>query len=123
MYRQKMRKAIHAAGVIQYLLTDTQFPRAIAFSLREVGAALGMLPRSGEPIKKLGELRRMLALRSLAEIDIAGLHQWVDDAQLTLGELNALVETTWFKPSTSAVVPSPTAALSSAAGAQAAANS
>jgi hypothetical protein len=81
-----------------------------------------MLPRSGEPIKKLGELRRMLALRSLAEIDIAGLHQWVDDAQLTLGELNALVETTWFKPSTSAVVPSPTAALSSA-GAQAAANS
>jgi uncharacterized alpha-E superfamily protein len=123
MYRQKVRRAIHAAGVIQYLLTDTQFPRAIAFSLREVGAALGMLPRSGEPIKKLGELRRMLALRSLAEIDIAGLHQWIDDAQLTLGELNTLVETTWFKPSTSAVVPSPTATLSSAAGAQAAANS
>jgi len=101
MYRQKVRKQIHATDVIQYLLKDTQFPRAIAFALREVGAALAMLPRSGEPIKKLGELRRMLALRDLATIDIAGLHQWIDDAQLTLGELGGLVEATWFKPSTS----------------------
>ncbi len=122
MYRQKVRKRIHAADVIQYLLKDTQFPRAIAFALREVGAALALLPRSGEPIKKLGELRRMLALRNLAEIDIAGLHQWIDDAQLTLGELNALVESTWFKPSTSAAAPSPVAARSSSS-AQAAANS
>ena len=106
MYRQKVRKQIHAADVIQYLLKDTQFPRAIAFALREVGAALAMLPRSGEPIKKLGELRRMLALRDLATIDIAGLHQWIDDAQLTLGELSGLIVSTWFRPSTSAAAPS-----------------
>ena len=52
---------------------DTQFPRAIAFSLREIGAALAMLPRSGEPIKKLGDLRRMLTLRDLGELSIAEL--------------------------------------------------
>ena len=120
MYRQKVRKPIHGPEVIQFLLKDTQFPRAIAFALREVGAALAMLPRSGEPIKKLGELRRMLAMRDLEKLDIAGLHQWIDDAQLTLGELNALVETTWFKPSTSAAAPSP---VKSSAGAQAAAHS
>jgi uncharacterized alpha-E superfamily protein len=86
--------------VIAYLLKDTQFPRAIAFSSREIGAALAMLPRSGEPIKKLGDLRRMLSLRRLGELSIADLHGWIDDAQLTLNDLHGLVQATWFRPST-----------------------
>jgi uncharacterized alpha-E superfamily protein len=112
MYRQKVRRRIFGPDVIDYLLKDPQFPRAIAFSLRETGAALAMLPRSGEPIKKLGDLRRMLALRNLSELSIAHLHQWIDDAQLKLGELHGLVEATWFRPSTSAPGQTPTATQS-----------
>jgi uncharacterized alpha-E superfamily protein len=100
MYRQRVRRRIYGPDVIAYLLKDTQFPRAIAFSSREIGAALAMLPRSGEPIKKLGDLRRMLALRNLGELSIADLHRWIDEAQLKLGELHGLVEATWFRPST-----------------------
>jgi uncharacterized alpha-E superfamily protein len=100
MYRQKVRRRIWGPDVIAYLLKDTQFPRAIAFSMRELGAALAMLPRSGEPIKKLGDLRRMLALRNLSELSIADLHHWIDDAQLRLNELHGLIQGTWFRPST-----------------------
>jgi uncharacterized alpha-E superfamily protein len=100
MYRQKVRRRIWGPDVIAYLLKDTQFPRAIAFSMRELGAALAMLPRSGEPIKKLGDLRRMLVRRDLGELSIAGLHQWNDEAQLRLGELHGLIQATWFSPST-----------------------
>jgi uncharacterized alpha-E superfamily protein len=116
MYRQKVRRRIYGPDVIDYLLKDTQFPRAIAFSLRETGAALAMLPRSGEPIKKLGDLRRMLALRNLSELSIAQLHQWIDDAQLKLGELHGLVEATWFRPSTSAPGQTPAATQSQSQG-------
>jgi uncharacterized alpha-E superfamily protein len=103
MYRQKVRRRIHGPDVIAYLLKDEQFPRAIAFSLRELGAALAMLPRNGDPLKKLGDLRRMLARPKLLTLDLAGLHQWIDDAQLALGELHDLVHATWFEPSTNAL--------------------
>ena len=63
-----------------------------------------MLPRSGEPIKKLGDLRRMLSLRRLARAVDRGPAQWIDDAQLKLGELHGLVDATWFQPSTTTPV-------------------
>jgi hypothetical protein len=51
----------------------------------------------------------MLALRNLSDLSIAELHQWIDDAQLKLGELHGLVETTWFRPSANAPAESPVA--------------
>jgi len=100
MYRQKVRRRINSPDVILYLLKDEQFPRAIAFSLRELGAALATLPRNGEALIKLGDLRRMLARPSVLKLDLAGLHQWIDDVQLALGELHGLIQAIWFQPST-----------------------
>jgi uncharacterized alpha-E superfamily protein len=115
MYRQQVRRRIHGPDVIAYLLTDAQFPRAIAFSLRELGAALAMLPRNGEALKKLGELRRMLARPKLLTLDLAGLHQWIDDAQLALGDLHGLIQSTWFRPSTNTTVEPPAGRLTKVA--------
>jgi uncharacterized alpha-E superfamily protein len=98
MYRQMVRRRIYGRDVISFLLKDQQFPRAVAFCLRELGASLAMLPRSGEPIIKLGDLRRMLAMLDTADLDLADLHQWIDDTQLALGELHGLVHSTWFAP-------------------------
>jgi hypothetical protein len=60
-----------------------------------------VLPRNAEPHKKLGELRRMLAVLEVTRLPIAALHQWMDDAQRELGELHKLIHRTWFEPSTS----------------------
>ena len=103
MYRQKVRRRIYGPDVILYLFKDQQFPRAIAFSLRELGAALASLPRNAEALKKLGELRRMLSIFEITQLDAAALHQWIDDAQLALGELHGLVHATWFEPTASVV--------------------
>jgi uncharacterized alpha-E superfamily protein len=105
MYRQKVRRRILGTDVIEYLLKDEQFPRAFSFSLRELGAALALLPRNAEPLKKLGSLRRMLAQMTAARLDVVALHQWIDDAQLGLGELHELVHHTWFAPSAAANSP------------------
>jgi uncharacterized alpha-E superfamily protein len=110
MYRQKIRRRIFGPDVIGYLLKDEQFPRAISFSLRELGGALALLPRNAGPHKKLGDLRRMLAVLDVARLDIAALHQWIDDVQLALGELHQLIHHTWFEPSTSAASQTPVVA-------------
>jgi uncharacterized alpha-E superfamily protein len=102
MYRQKVRRRVHAPDVILYLFKDQQFPRSIAFSLRELAAALSSLPRNAGPLIRLGELRRMLAVFQVTQLDVAALHKWIDDAQLALGELHSLVHATWFQPTTSA---------------------
>ncbi|HEX5045902.1 MAG TPA: alpha-E domain-containing protein [Gammaproteobacteria bacterium] len=102
MYRQKVRRRIFGPDVIGYLLKDEQFPRAISFSLRELGGALALLPRNAGPHKQLGDLRRMLATLDVGKLDIAALHQWIDDVQRALGELHQLIHRTWFEPSTSA---------------------
>jgi uncharacterized alpha-E superfamily protein len=99
MYRQKVRRRIFGPDVIAYLLKDEQFPRAFAFCLRDLGQALAVLPRNAAPHKKLGDLRRMLAVLDVAKLEIAALHQWMDDAQRELGELHSLVHHTWFEPS------------------------
>jgi len=100
MYRQRVRRRIYGPDVIAYLLKDEQFPRAAAFCLRELGSALAVLPRNGDPHKKLGELRRMLAMLDVARLPIAALREWIDDAQRELGELHGLIHRTWFEPST-----------------------
>jgi uncharacterized alpha-E superfamily protein len=105
MYRQKVRRRIYGPDVILYLFKDQQFPRAIAFSLRELAAALTSLPRNAEPLKRLGELRRMLAVFEITKLDVAELHQWIDDAQLALGELHGLIHATWFQPTANAIGP------------------
>jgi len=102
MYRQKVRRRVHAPDVILYLFKDQQFPRSVAFSLRELAAALSSLPRNAGPLIRLGELRRMLAVFEVTRLDVAALHKWNDDAQLALGELHSLVHATWFQPTTSA---------------------
>jgi uncharacterized alpha-E superfamily protein len=120
MYRQKVRRRIYGPDVITYLLKDQQFPRAYAFALRELGGALALLPRNAAPHKKLGDLRRMLAVLATDKLDNAALHQWIDDAQRELGELHGSIHDTWFAPSTAApaAVPAPAKAAPALAAAQ-----
>jgi uncharacterized alpha-E superfamily protein len=102
MYRQKVRRRIAAPDVINFLLKNDQFPRAMAFSLRELAASLASLPRNAEPLKKQGNLRRTLAVLDVTRLTNAALHQWIDEAQLQLGELHSLIQATWFQPTASA---------------------
>jgi len=86
MYRKRHGR-ISPKGIVQFLLLDPEFPRAIRFSLNSARDSLHAI--SGTPLgtfranaeKLLGQLCSDLAYAHVDDIVNAGLHEYLDDLQ------------------------------------------
>lgn len=92
MYR-KRRGRISPNGIVQFLLLDNEFPRAVLFCLDEVRHSLHAI--SGTPLgtfrtkpeKLLGQMCSDLAYTNIEEIVQFGVHEYIDDLQINLNEI------------------------------------
>jgi uncharacterized alpha-E superfamily protein len=86
MYRKRQGR-ISPKGIVQFLLLDQEFPRAIRFCLNAArdslhaisGTPLGSFRNNAE--KLLGQLCSDLAYAAVDEIVNGGLHEYLDDLQ------------------------------------------
>jgi uncharacterized alpha-E superfamily protein len=99
MYRQRHGQ-IHPASVVQFLILDREFPRAVLYCLTKANESLHAISGSGlggfanRPEQQLGQLRSELAYASAPQIIERGLHEFVDNLQLRLNAIgNAIYET------------------------------
>ncbi len=101
MYRRD-RGRITPKGVVDYLLLDRLFPRAIHACLIEANESLHAI--SGTPLdryrnspeKLLGQLCSDLSFASVDEIIAAGLHEYLDDLQDRMNQIGAGIHETFF---------------------------
>ncbi len=101
MYRQRHGR-IAPNSVVEFLILDIEFPRAVLFCLTKAneslhaitGAALGGF--SNRPEQILGQLRAELAYTRASDIIERGLHEFVDDLQLRLNVIGDAVYDTFF---------------------------
>lgn len=101
MYR-KRHGAISPRGVVEFLLLDRDFPRAIHFCLLAAQQSLHAV--SGTPLgtyrnpaeRLLGQLCSELSYASVDEILTWGLHEYVDDLQDKLNQIGAGISDTFF---------------------------
>jgi uncharacterized alpha-E superfamily protein len=101
MYRRD-RGRITPKGVVDYLLLDRLFPRAIHACLIEANESLHGI--SGTPIdrfkntpeKLLGQLCSDLSYASVDEIIASGLHEYLDDLQDKMNHIGAGIHETFF---------------------------
>jgi len=101
MYRKRHGR-ISPRGVVEFLLLDREFPRAIHFSLLAARDSLHKI--SGTPLgtfrhapeKLLGQLCSDLAFTSVDEIVNAGLHEYLDDLQTRMNHVGAGIFETFF---------------------------
>jgi uncharacterized alpha-E superfamily protein len=96
MYRRHV--GVHARGhkVLAFLLNDPLFPRTVRHCLSEIQSALGELP-GREPLRRVhGLLERLdhASFRGLAE---AGLHDFCDELQAGLADLNGDIAQAYFR--------------------------
>jgi uncharacterized alpha-E superfamily protein len=101
MYRKRHGR-ISPQGVVDFLILDREFPRAIQFCLTAARDSLHAI--SGTPLgtfryapeKLLGQLCSDLSFASLDEIISAGLHQYLDDLQTKVNAVGAGIHETFF---------------------------
>jgi uncharacterized alpha-E superfamily protein len=110
MYRRD-RGRISPKGVVDYLLLDRLFPRAINACLICANESLHCI--SGTPVgrfknnpeKMLGHLCSDLTFASVDEIIASGLHEYLDELQTTMNKIGAGIHETFFALKTPAAPP------------------
>lgn len=101
MYRQR-HGLITPTRVVEFLILDREFPRAVLYCLTKAneslhaitGSALGSF--SNRPEQSLGQLRAELAYTSAEYIIDHGLHEFVDNLQLRLNSIGTAIHDAFF---------------------------
>lgn len=95
-YRRKLRRTIKGRHVAQYLLEDTQFPRAVAHCLWAISDSCGKLPRN-EPVCQAVEALRNKAFKKVDYKDLRQpMRDYLNTLQIELGNLHAAFAKQWF---------------------------
>jgi uncharacterized alpha-E superfamily protein len=105
MYRLARRMRVERAGVLEFALRDTQFPRSCLTCLRHMELCLEELPRSASVRAPLARARRFLSEANLPAIDPSGLHELIDELQQHLTTVHDEMSITYF-PQPSVPAPS-----------------
>jgi len=101
MYRKRMGR-ISPQGVVEFLVLDREFPRAIQFCLLAARDSIHAI--SGTPLgtfrhppeKLLGQLCSDLSFTSVEEIIGKGLHEYLDELQTDMNRVGAGIVETFF---------------------------
>ena len=96
MYRRHV--GVHARGhkVLAFLLNDLQFPRSVRHCLHEIQFALDELP-GAEPMRRLQGMLNLVDQADYRTLATNGLHEFCDDIQARLADLNAVIGQTYFR--------------------------
>ncbi len=102
MYRKRHGR-ITPDKVVAFLVLDHEFPRAMLYciaraqeSLHNItGTPLGTFANTAE--QQLGSLRSQLAFSSAKDIIRSGLHEFIDEFQTTLNEVDASIFQNFFE--------------------------
>ncbi|MDH5736293.1 MAG: alpha-E domain-containing protein, partial [Gammaproteobacteria bacterium] len=96
MYRREMRLRVRRPEVLKFLLHEERFPRAFNHTLHEVESCLNGLPRHERPLELLTKLKTELLSAKPQELKQDKLHQFIDELQLGLININNSISNTYF---------------------------
>jgi uncharacterized alpha-E superfamily protein len=96
MYRQQVRLRVGGPDVLKFLLQDESFPRAVSFCLKQLEICLRELPKNTAPLAAIDALKRRLNAAAVPELADAGLHEFIDEFQIGLGELHDRIAAAYF---------------------------
>lgn len=98
MYRQYVRRRVEGPDVVEFLVRDREFPRALMYCADALEAAAGALPRGEAALEDIERMRNRLEGVARREENHAEIHRFADDLQLDLARINDSAFETWLNP-------------------------
>jgi len=98
MYRQYRQPQVEGVRVIEFLLSDAAFPRAIRYCLDRARQSCEHLPRANGAIEALDEADAELDTSVASAVTAAAVSQLMDDLQQRFAAVHHAVVMTWFLP-------------------------
>ena len=100
MYRLRVRSSVTPKDVVEFLLRDTYFPRAVVYSLQQLEVSMESLPSHEKALpsvrKILRKLKRYRVDISDTTAETASLHTFLDDLQADVQAVHKAIDQTWF---------------------------
>lgn len=96
MFRRTVRSGISGAEALRFLLRDPQFPRSVEHSLTRVSRSLLELPRYEAAMARCAQVQALLVDAEVGHLAGTGLHDYVDELQIGIGELHMALAETYF---------------------------
>jgi uncharacterized alpha-E superfamily protein len=104
-YRKKYGQVLHSQ-VVDFLVLNPNFPRSILYCLQEAEESLRALTGTpfsqpgSEPERLLGRLRSELGYLHVEDVLKQGTHEFLNDVQIRLDEINGAISNRYFLPQT-----------------------
>ena len=96
-YRQHVQDIVNGEDVVDFLLLNTKFPRAVVHCLNEAERCCAELPRNEDSLRAINRAQRFVSGAKVADLlEASELHEFIDNVQLDLGTIHDRVATTWF---------------------------
>lgn len=97
MYRQHVDQSVRRIYVLEFLLKDEDFPRAIFHCLGETERCLGRLPRKRKAVDIIRRMRKAVSEADLETLEQSNLNRFIDGLQIMMGELHDCIAETYFR--------------------------
>lgn len=98
MYRQQVRDRVNSSAVVRFLVQNEDFPRAVGHCLKQLEQCLWALPNSENVLTLIVGLQQKLEQADIDALLQQGLHEYIDEIQLEIGNLHFRIAETWFLP-------------------------
>ena len=96
MYRREVRVRINREDVLTFLLTNPRFPRSLVHAIEQIERAVTELPNSKDTVEKTSRVKSYLLNAKPATLKQEKLHEFIDDMQLGLIEIDKQIEDSYF---------------------------
>jgi uncharacterized alpha-E superfamily protein len=96
-YRRQGYLGVNGPDVLDYLLHELDFPRSMGHCLRAIGVCLSTLPNPRTPRRSLNLLIKSLEAVNTRRIRRSGLHRFVDEFQIGIGDIHESLTYAYFR--------------------------